>query len=100
MKYVYKSNIDMFTQFAVKVMGIEGGFKNSEELILMAIDKLSVFFKSLGLPGTLADLGIDEKNFEIMAKKATNGPDGKEFPLGGLKKLFAKDIVEIFRLAK
>jgi alcohol dehydrogenase YqhD (iron-dependent ADH family) len=100
MKYVYKSNTDMFTQFAVKVMGVEGGFKNNENLILIAIDKLSVFFKSLGLPGTLADLGIDEKNFELMAKKATSGPDGKEFPLGGLKKLFAKDIVEIFRLAK
>jgi alcohol dehydrogenase YqhD (iron-dependent ADH family) len=101
MKYVYKANIGMFVQFAVKVMGVDGSFREPEALVLEGIERLSSFFKALGLPSTLSGLGIEEKNFEIMAKKATKAAYGRgEIPLGGLKKLRWQDVVEIYKIAK
>lgn len=90
----------MFVQFAVNVMGVEASFRDPETVINEGIDRLERFFVSLGLPVTLTELGIDESNFELMAKKATWYRDGKEVPVGGIKKLFWKDIVEIYKLAK
>ena len=100
MRYVYKENINMFVQFAVNVMGVQGSIRDSEAVIQEGINRLESFFISLGLPVTLAELGIDESNFELMAKKATWFDSGKEMPIGGITKLFWKDIVEIYRLAR
>ncbi len=100
MRYVYKSNINMFVQFAINVMGVEASFIDPEIIIREGIDRLESFFVSLGLPITLTELGIDENDFEQMAKKATWFSDGKETPVGGIQKLFWKDIVEIYKLAK
>lgn len=102
MRYVYKTNLNMFVQFAVNVMGVEASFREPEAIALEGIDRLEEFFVSIGLPITLREMGIDDANFEIMAKKATwyDEVDGKEIPLGGIRKLYWKDIVEIFNMAK
>jgi len=100
MKYVYKDNPGMFVQFAVNVMGVESSFREPEAIALEGIDRLSEFFKKLDLPSTLQEIGIDDSKFELMAKKATGVQFGKEHPIGGLKKLYWKDIVEIYKLAK
>lgn len=99
MKYVYKTNLAMFVQFAVNVMGVEGSFRDEESIALEGIDKLREFFVKMGLPVTLEELDIDESNLELMAKKATNYNDGQEFKIGGLKKLGWEDILEIYKLA-
>ena len=100
MRYVYKSNINMFLQFAVNVMGVQASFREPEAIVQEGIDKLEQFFISLGLPVTLKELGIDDSNFELMAKKATWFADGKESPVGGIQKLYWKDIVEIYKMAE
>ncbi|HVI39408.1 MAG TPA: iron-containing alcohol dehydrogenase [Anaerovoracaceae bacterium] len=100
MRYAYKENINMFVQYAVNVMGVEASFRDPEAIIKEGINRLENFFVSLGLPVTLTELGIDESNFELMAKKATWFNEGKEIPFGGSKKLFWKDVMEIYRLAK
>lgn len=100
MRYVYKTNIGMFVQFAVNVMGVEASFRDQEAIVNEGIDRLKNFFKSLGLPVTLKELGIpDDADFELMAKKATWYGTEREMPLGGLKKLPWQDIVEIFKIA-
>jgi len=100
MRYVYKDNIGMFVQFAVNVMGVEGSFRDQEAIAIEGIERLKDFFKSLGLPVTLKELGIPEDaDFELMAKKATWYGTEREMPLGGLKKLPWQDIVEIYKLA-
>jgi len=100
MRYVYKDNIGMFVQFAVNVMGVEGSFRDQEAIVNEGIDRLINFFKSLGLPVTLKELGIPEDaDFELMAKKATWYGTEREMPLGGLKKLPWQDIVEIYKMA-
>lgn len=100
MKYVYKSNINMFVQFAVNVMGVDGSIRDTETLVLDAINKLSEFFAKIGLPQTLSELGFEESDFEIMAKRTTRIAYGDEHPIGGIQKLRWQDVCEIFKLAK
>lgn len=100
MKYVYKTNLSMFVQFVVNVMGVEGSFREEESIVLEGINKLKKFFVKMGLPVTLGELGIDDSNLEVMAKKATNFNNGEEIKLGGLKKLGWEDVLAIYKLAK
>ena len=101
MQYVYKDNIDMFVQFAVAVMGVKSSFRDPEAIVQEGIARLREFFSNMGLPATLADLDIGEDRLEEMAKKSTRvAANGEECPLGGLKKLYWQDVLEILKLVK
>ena len=101
MKYVYKDNINMFVQFAVNVMGVDGSYRDADAIVLEGINRLRTFFDSLGLPAKLSEVGIEEKDFELMAKKSTWIEYGNgEFPIGGLKKLKWQDVLEIYKMVK
>ena len=52
------------------------------------------FFETLGLKSRLSDLGIDDKNFALMAKKAC-GPNGV---LHGFTDLTPADVEKIYRM--
>jgi alcohol dehydrogenase YqhD (iron-dependent ADH family) len=99
MNYVCRDNPNMFVQFAVNVMGATGSYREPDALIAEGVSRLSKFFKELGLPSTLAELGIGSDRLEEMAKRATG--EGSPFPhtLGGLKKLDWRDVLAIFRVA-
>ena len=97
MRYVYKDNIDMFVQFAVNVMGVQKGFRDKEELVLEGIARLQAFYRRMGLPQSLAELGIDDKQLESMAQKASNFSLGEEEPLGGFRKLRWADVLNIYQ---
>ncbi len=100
MEYVYQSNIPMFVQFAVNIMGVEGSYREPEAIIQEGIRRLRDFFRRMGLPATLDDLGIDETHLEEMAKKATGAAFKEEEPLGGLQKLYWNDVLEIYKKAQ
>jgi alcohol dehydrogenase YqhD (iron-dependent ADH family) len=100
MTYVHRENPEMFVQFAVNVMGVGGDFRDPEALILEGIARLRRFYRRMGLPQTLAELGIGEENLELMAKKATGAAYGDEHGVGGLKKLMWQDVLAIYKLAK
>lgn len=100
MQYVYKTNANMFVQFAVNVMGVEGSYRDPDAIVMEGIARLRGFYKKMGLPSTLSELGIDESKLEVMAKKATGETYGAEQPLGNLKKLYWQDVLEIYKLAK
>jgi alcohol dehydrogenase YqhD (iron-dependent ADH family) len=100
MNYVYKTNINMFVQFAVNIMGVKGSYRDPDAIVREGIVRLGEFFRKIGLPSTLKELGIDEDKLELMAKKATGAAFGGEEPIGGLKKLSWKDVLEIYKLAK
>jgi len=100
MKYVYKANVPMFLQFAVKIMGVDGSYKNPDAIVLEGIESLSRFFNKIGQPATLSQLGVEEGKFELMAKKTTGAEFGSEMPLGNLKKLYWRDVLAIYEMAK
>ncbi|MDR1157377.1 MAG: iron-containing alcohol dehydrogenase [Oscillospiraceae bacterium] len=99
MQYVYRENVPLFVQFAVNIMGVSGSYRDPDALVAEGIARLRAFFRTMGLPGTLTELGIGQENLELMAKKATGAAFGAESPLGGLKKLAWQDVLNIYRLS-
>jgi len=100
MQYVYKDNINMFVQFAVNVMGVEGSYRDPDAIVLEGINRLREFFIKIGLPASLKDLGIGSDKLEEMAKKCTKVPFGKEIPVGNFKKLYWQDVLAIYESVK
>ena len=81
-------------RFGINVMGVDLGLTMMEGANA-AIDALETFFfETLGLKSRLSDLGIDDKNFALMAKKAC-GPDGV---LHGFTDLTPADVEQIYRM--
>ena len=98
MKYVYKYNIDRFVQYAVRVWGVEESFGNPEKTINRAIMKQISFYKSLGLPVSLNEVGISRSEFENIAEKCRKFDQVNE-TVGNFVKLTKEDIVNILELA-
>ncbi|MGB2579374.1 hypothetical protein AAIR98_001293 [Elusimicrobium simillimum] len=94
MKYVYKHNPAIFAQFAVNVWGVTDALRDTEAVALKGIEMTETFFKSIGLPVRLSEVNVGEKDFEVMASKATSFG-----PLGSFVKLSKEDVKEIYRLA-
>lgn len=79
---------------ATRVFGADPYDHDESERALILADRLESFFRSLGVKTTLTELGIDDKDFEIMAKRATrNGKVGHYEPLD------EESIREILKLA-
>ncbi|MDR1439911.1 MAG: iron-containing alcohol dehydrogenase [Clostridiales bacterium] len=100
MQYVYKDNVNMFVQFAANVMGVQGSYRDPDAIVQDGIARLREFFRKIGLPGSLSELGIGGDRLEEMAKKATGAAFGDEEPLGGLKKLRWQDVLAIYESVK
>jgi hypothetical protein len=95
MKHVMHENLPRFVQFAVRVWDVDYTAGKEEETVLEGIRRHVNFYRSIGLPVTLAELGIRDNRYEIMADKAMR--DGE---FGGLKKLNRSDVMAIYRLAE
>ena len=79
---------------ATRVFGADSFLYNEKERALLLADELERFFKKLSLKTTLTELGIDDKDFAVMAKRATrNGTVGHYLPLT------AEAIRDILKLA-
>ncbi|MDR2676423.1 MAG: iron-containing alcohol dehydrogenase [Endomicrobium sp.] len=94
MKYVYKHNTPLFTQFAVNVWNVNDAIRNEEDTARIGIEKTEIFFKNLGLPTRLSEINVNKSSIDTMAKKSIIFGE-----LGNLKKLCYTDIVEIYKLA-
>lgn len=94
MEYILdESTAPQFKKFGVNVLGVNASLSDIEGA-KRAIAGLSDFmFKDLGLKSTLTEIGIDDKNFRIMAKKACGGT-----VLKGFKVLTPEDVENIFRM--
>ena len=88
-----EENADRYVRFAVNVFGVEANLPKME-MAREGIRRLAEFlFGTLGLDDTFTKLGIDEKNFSIMAKKACKGG-----VLAGFAALNQTDIEKIFKM--
>lgn len=96
LKYVYKQNINLLVQFAVRVWNVEQCFDNPEKTALEGIARLESFYKSIGLPTTLTQIGIGEESFDYLAAhtRKLNGDS-----VGSFVKLFEDDIKKILKIA-
>ncbi|MCL2069839.1 MAG: iron-containing alcohol dehydrogenase [Treponema sp.] len=99
MRYVYKHDIPRFVQFAVRVFDIKENLSNPEETALRGIEALSDFFASVGMPLTLKEIGIEEKDFSAIAGKIKKF-DVAKGTTGNFLPLKEADVLEILKLAK
>ena len=59
---IYKNGMSKFVKFAKNVWGISDIGKTADKVALEGIDALADFIKKIGLPTTLRELGIDDKD--------------------------------------
>ncbi len=97
MKYVYKAGLAKFVQFAVRVWNIEQDFDHPEMTALAGIEKYNEFNKSIGMPSSLSEIGITEKEFRKIAERTRKYDKDT---VGYFVKLNNEDIVNILKLCK
>jgi len=67
-RHLYKSNLDKFVRFASEVWHVETEGKSDEEIALEGIKCLEDFEKEIGMPTSLSEMNITDK--EILRKTA------------------------------
>ena len=97
-RYVYKDCLPRFVQFAVNVMGVSP-MDSDEETALAGIAALEDFFRSIHMPVTLKELGVEPTEEQIlsMAASCAKGAGGKK---GTAKLLYEADMAAIYRMAR
>ncbi|MEM1557580.1 MAG: iron-containing alcohol dehydrogenase [Thermoproteota archaeon] len=93
MRYVYKHRVDIFVQFAIRVWNVEPDLENPEMVAIEGIERLRSFFKQIGLPTTLKELGVPDNRLEEMALRCTDNGSSK---IGNFVKLSKDDVLNIF----
>jgi Uncharacterized oxidoreductases, Fe-dependent alcohol dehydrogenase family len=98
-RYVYKTNIPRFAQFAVKVFSVPENFFNLEETAIKGIEAWENWCHKISMPTSLSELGIHPTDAQIeeMAEKCIAGNGGHT---GFLQTLYKKDVVNILQIAK
>lgn len=96
MTYVCKQNVRRFAQFAVRVWGVPYRFEQPERTALEGIERMRQFFRRMGLPVTLKELGVPGDRIEEMADKCTGGGT---YSIGGFMPLTKQDVVNILNIA-
>ena len=92
--YAAKTNPGKIAQFARRVWDVDE--TDDSRAAIEGISRLKKLYKSIGLPVTLGELGIDNPDFDLLVKKLH---ENKGEIIGGYCKLTPKDTAEIYRLA-
>ena len=95
--YVLPHNPTRLAQFAVRVFGCEMNFEHPEDTARQGIERLRQFFRSLGMPTTLEEIGAKAEDIPAMVAHRAEKPAG--FPFGGFVKIQPADMEAILRLA-
>ncbi len=94
-KYVYMHNIPRFAQFARQVWGVnESDDKKAAE---GGIEAMGNFFKSIGMPSTLKEFGVDQSAIDRLAELCTFN---NTRTINSIIELKLEDIKAIFNLCR
>ena len=98
-RYVCQNRLDRFMDFALRAMQVGPG-EGMEQTALRGIQATEDFFRSIGLPTSLSELGISptDEQLEQMAESCIQAVGGR--PLGTVKPLTAQDVAAIYRMAR
>ncbi|MEA5003326.1 MAG: iron-containing alcohol dehydrogenase [Christensenella sp.] len=97
MKYVSSNKPERFVQFAMRVFDVEYSFDNQDWTIKEGIKRMMTFFKSLNMPTSLRDLGINDKDaLGEMAKRCVEHCGGT---VGNFVQLNEADVRNILEIA-
>lgn len=98
-RYVYMEKPQRFAQYAANVLGLQVDYSHPERTALEAIKETESFFRSIHMPTSIHEMGIDltEEQIQELARKCSDN-DGRT--IGGFKVLNREDMVQIYRMAK
>ncbi len=98
-RYVYRTNPARFAQLAVNVLGVPNRFDDPERTALEGIEAMEAFYRSIGMPTSIRELGVEltEEQIKELAFKCTYR--GRR-TIGGFRVLGQQDIEEIYRMAR
>ena len=96
-RYVYRDCLPRFKKFAVNVMDISGE-GSDEEIALKGIEAVEEFYRLIGMPTNIKELGVDpsEEELKIMAKKCAIGVGGEH---GSAKRMNEQAMLDVYRMA-
>lgn len=94
MKYVLSEGTEIFKQYAQRVWDVDSEGKTDEQIALEGIARTQAFFKEIGAPITLREVGIDDSNIDLMAERAV-----RFGAIGGYKKLYKEDVLNILQMS-
>ena len=93
MRYVLSdATVDKFAEYGINVWGIDASL-DRYAIANEAIARTADYFKQLGMPSTLKDVGIGPEKLEIMAEKAARSLAGAYVPLS------SSQVLEILKAA-
>ncbi|HEX9062486.1 MAG TPA: iron-containing alcohol dehydrogenase, partial [Clostridia bacterium] len=92
MRHVLSEGTGIFKQYAERIWGIDPKGKSDEEVAIEGINRTKAFFKEIGAPTSLSEVGIDDKNIDLISEKTV-----RFGPVGGYKKLKKEDVREILK---
>ncbi|MEC1634714.1 iron-containing alcohol dehydrogenase [Bacillus mojavensis] len=95
MRYTLDTNVGRFKNLMLNMFDIDTEGKTDKEIALEGIDKLSVFWTSLGAPSRLSDYEIGEEKLELIADIAAKEMEHGGF--GNFQKLNKDDVLAILR---
>ena len=95
MTFVMKRDVTKIAQFARRVFSVEGN--DDTEVATEGINRLKAFWKSLGMPVTMKELGIDNPDIDALVAKLRINKGDK---IGGYISLSMDDCKEIYMISK
>ncbi len=64
-RYVYRTDVARFAQFAVNVMGVTNDFRDPEAVALAGIEAMENFYREIEMPTSIHEMGIDVTDDQI-----------------------------------
>ena len=85
-----------FLQWSNNVWNVDINYEHPEETVLKAIDLQEEYYRSIGMPVSLRELGVKEEDLETLALRCSRD---KSRTLIGYKPLAYEDVLKIFQMA-
>ena len=95
--YVMQHDVMRFAQVAVRVWGCQMDFAHPEATAKAGIEALRRFLASIGMPGSLAELGAREADIPKLVDVLCHG-NGRQGSISGFVTLNEDDCAAIYRL--
>ena len=98
-RYVYRDCLPRFVRYAEKVMGVQDQGQGNEQIALEGIARMEAFYRRIGMPVNMRELGIEptEEQIQAMTRSCAAAAGGKK---GSAKVLYPEDMAAIYRMAR
>lgn len=96
-RYLYKDAIGRFARYARNVWGIDTA--DDEQAAVLGIDATESFFREIGMPVSLKELGLENPSDEEIRTLALHATMDDTVKLSRIRPLTAEDVEKIYRMA-